>query len=137
MQKQTYDSKSDVAMKNESPKKKDGIIQAPQQHRHQPQKMSSKNKESLSWVYINGLGEREQSNVTESDVLTAISFDKTGNYIAVGDRGGRVIIFKYLQLKNSRYFDYRYYTEIQSHEPEFDHLKSIELEEKISYLEFL
>jgi len=74
--------------------------------------MSSKNKESLSWVYINGLGEREQSNVTESDVLTAISFDKTGNYIAVGDRGGRVIIFKYLQLKNSRYFDYRYYTEI-------------------------
>lgn len=88
-------------------------------------------------MYINGLGEREQSNVTESDVLTAISFDKTGNYIAVGDRGGRVIIFKYLQLKNSRYFDYRYYTEIQSHEPEFDHLKSIELEEKISYLEFL
>lgn len=70
-------------------------------------------------------------------MLTAISFDKSGNYLAVGDQGGRVIIFKYLDLKNSRYFDYRYFTEIQSHEPEFDHLKSIELDEKINSIEFL
>ncbi len=69
-------------------------------------------------------------------MLTAISFDKTGDYLAVGDRGGRVIIFQYNELKNSRYFDYRYFTEIQSHEPEFDHLKSIELDEKINSIEF-
>lgn len=68
--------------------------------------------ETPSWVYINGLGERDQANVTESDVLTAISFDKTGEYLAVGDKGGRVIIFRYNELKNSRYFDYRYFTEI-------------------------
>ena len=92
--------------------------------------------ETPSWVYINGLGERDQQNVTESDVLTAISFDKTGEYLAVGDKGGRVIIFRYNELKNSRYFDYRYFTEIQSHEPEFDHLKSIELDEKINSIEF-
>jgi len=42
-----------------------------------------------------------------------------------------------MDLKNSRYFDYRYFSEIQSHEPEFDHLKSIELDEKINALEFL
>lgn len=55
----------------------------------------------------------------------------------MGDKGGRVIVFKYSDLKNSRYFDYRYFTEIQSHEPEFDHLKSIELEEKVNALEFV
>jgi serine/threonine-protein phosphatase 2A regulatory subunit B len=75
--------------------------------------------------------------VTESDVLTAITFNKSGEYLAVGDKGGRVIIFRYMDLKNSRYFDYRYFSEIQSHETEFDHLKSIELEEKINSLEFL
>ena len=98
---------------------------------------TEQNKESPSWVYINGLGEREQANVTESDVLTAIAFDKTGEFLAVGDRGGRVIIFRHNELKNSRYFDYRYFTEIQSHEPEFDHLKSIELDEKINSIEFV
>ena len=55
----------------------------------------------------------------------------------MGDKGGRVIVFKYNDLRNSRYFDYRYFTEIQSHEPEFDHLKSIELEEKINSIEFI
>lgn len=70
-------------------------------------------------------------------MLTAINFDKSGEYLAVGDKGGRVIIFRYIELKNSRYFDYRYFSEIQSHEPEFDHLKSIEIDEKINSLEFL
>jgi len=93
--------------------------------------------DSLNWVYINGLGERNESNISKSDILSAIAFDKTGNYLAVGDHGGRVIVFKYIDLKNSRYFDYRYFTEIQSHEPEFDHLKSIELDEKINSIEFI
>lgn len=88
-------------------------------------------------MYINGLGERNESNISKTDVLTAITFDKSGNYLAVGDAGGRVIVFKYVDLKNSRYFDYRYFNEMQSHEPEFDHLKSIELDEKINSVEFL
>jgi len=93
--------------------------------------------DSLNWVYINGLGERNESKISKTDILSAISFDKTGDYLAVGDLGGRVIVFKYCNLKNSRYFDYRYFTEIQSHEPEFDHLKSIELDEKINSIEFI
>ena len=93
--------------------------------------------ETTNWVYVNGLGEREKTNINDTDILTAIKFDKTGQYLAVGDKGGRVIIFRYTDLKNSRYFDYRYFSEIQSHEPEFDHLKSLELDEKINALEFL
>jgi serine/threonine-protein phosphatase 2A regulatory subunit B len=109
----------------------------PQQTTGKPQINPNGVANSLNWVYINGLGERDQKNVSKNDILTAISFDKTGKYLAVGDQGGRVIIFKYNELKNSRYFDYRYFTEIQSHEPEFDHLKSIELDEKINSIEFV
>jgi len=83
------------------------------------------------------LGERDPALVTDTDILTAINFDKTGEYLAVGDKGGRVIVFRYTDLRKSRYFDFRYFSEIQSHEPEFDHLKSIELNEKINALEFL
>ena len=93
--------------------------------------------ETTNWVYVNGLGERERMNINDTDILTAIKFDKSGQFLAVGDKGGRVIIFRYTDLKNSRYFDYRYFSEIQSHEPEFDHLKSLELDEKINALEFL
>lgn len=34
-------------------------------------------------------------------------------------------------------FEYRYLTEFQSHEPEFDYLKSLEIEEKINRLRWL
>ena len=77
------------------------------------------------------------ANVSDTDILSAMSFDQSGEFLAVGDKGGRVIIFRFTDLKNSRYFDYRYFSEIQSHEPEFDHLKSLELDEKINSLEFL
>lgn len=63
-------------------------------------------------MYINGLGERDQSSVSETDILSTLSFDSSGKYLAVGDKGGRVIVFKFLDLKNSRYFDYRYFSEI-------------------------
>lgn len=34
-------------------------------------------------------------------------------------------------------FEYRYLTEFQSHEPEFDYLKSLEIEEKINRLQWV
>jgi serine/threonine-protein phosphatase 2A regulatory subunit B len=33
-------------------------------------------------------------------------------------------------------FEYRYMTEFQSHEPEFDYLKSLEIEEKINKVQW-
>ena len=35
-------------------------------------------------------------------------------------------------MNKAGYFEYRYMTEFQSHEPEFDYLKSLEIEEKIN-----
>ena len=68
---------------------------------------------------MSGLGEREESRIYDSDTLTALKFNDTGEYIAVGDCGGRVIIFKRAKLMTwkggiplDRGFDYRYSTEV-------------------------
>ncbi|KAF7356019.1 Protein phosphatase PP2A regulatory subunit B [Mycena venus] len=46
-------------------------------------------------------------------------------------QGGRVVLFERNQSKQ-RAVEYKFYTEFQSHEPEFDYLKSLEIEEKIN-----
>ena len=33
------------------------------------------------------------------DVVTAMDFDKSGNYLGVGDYGGRIILFKKSQAR--------------------------------------
>lgn len=50
--------------------------------------------------------------------------------MATGDKGGRVVLFERNESKKS--CEYKFYTEFQSHEPEFDYLKSLEIEEKIN-----
>ncbi|XP_073039801.1 serine/threonine protein phosphatase 2A 55 kDa regulatory subunit B beta isoform-like isoform X2 [Primulina eburnea] len=100
----------------------------------------------LSQIFGDKLPGEEVQNI---DIITAVQFDKSGNHLAVGDRGGRVVIFEKTDGKEeslkgtsreefektdvvvSRYPKFRYKTEFQSHEPEFDYLKSIEIEENI------
>ncbi|XP_075636747.1 carotenoid 9,10(9',10')-cleavage dioxygenase 1-like [Castanea sativa] len=81
------------------------------------------------------------------DIIFAIEFDRTGDHLATGDRGGRVVLFERtdtrdhgghrrelerMDYSNGRHPEFRYKTEFQSHEPEFDYLKSLEIEEKIN-----
>ncbi len=47
------------------------------------------------------------SVVTNQDVLSHISFDRSGKYLGVGDRGGRFIIFE----RTGASYDYDYYSE--------------------------
>ncbi|KAJ0048521.1 hypothetical protein Pint_15484 [Pistacia integerrima] len=105
----------------------------------------------LEWKFSQVFGERSpDEEVQDVDIISAIEFDKTGDYLAVGDRGGRVIIFEtdtgkdtpsqqfsrskmeQTDLTQTRHIQYQYKTEFQSHEPEFDYLKSLEIEEKIN-----
>lgn len=116
-------------------------------------------------------GEKGESDVklTEADVLSAVRFDDTGDYLATGDRGGRIVVFERagggggasaarrraalssgsgssgsdsiahagdarLSAAGSPSSEYRFYTEFQSHEAEFDYLKSLEIEEKINQI---
>ncbi|KHG07214.1 Serine/threonine phosphatase 2A 55 kDa regulatory subunit B beta-like protein [Gossypium arboreum] len=81
------------------------------------------------------------------DIISAIEFDRTGDHLATGDRGGRVVLFERTDTRDyagrrrdlekmnypmNRHPEFRYKTEFQSHEPEFDYLKSLEIEEKIN-----
>jgi len=78
------------------------------------------------------------------DIVSAVEFDESGDYIATGDRGGRVVIFEKCQdkqqsskKKEPKTPEYKFYVEFQSHEPEFDYLKSLEIEEKINKIKWL
>ncbi|XP_042048233.1 serine/threonine protein phosphatase 2A 55 kDa regulatory subunit B beta isoform-like [Salvia splendens] len=102
----------------------------------------------LDWKFSQVFGERTAGEeVQEVDIISAIEFDKTGDHLATGDRGGRVVLFERTDSKEhgrnrrdlermdcsvGRHPEFRYKTEFQSHEPEFDYLKSLEIEEKIN-----
>ncbi|VVB00541.1 unnamed protein product [Arabis nemorensis] len=101
----------------------------------------------LEWRFSQVFGERSAGeDVQEVDIISAIEFDKSGDHLATGDRGGRVVLFERSDVRNSngarrdleeadyplRHPEFRYKTEFQSHDPEFDYLKSLEIEEKIN-----
>ncbi|KAJ9701944.1 hypothetical protein PVL29_003939 [Vitis rotundifolia] len=102
----------------------------------------------LEWKFAQVFGERAfGEEVQEVDIISAIEFDKTGDHLATGDRGGRVVLFNRTDTRDhggnrrdletadyspSRHPEFHYKTEFQSHEPEFDYLKSLEIEEKIN-----
>ncbi|CAN1168759.1 Serine/threonine protein phosphatase 2A 55 kDa regulatory subunit B beta isoform [Linum perenne] len=103
----------------------------------------------LEWKFSQVFGEPTAGEeLQEVDIISAIEFDKTGDHLATGDRGGRVVLFERTDTKDhgggsrrdlermdyqiSRHPEFRYKTEFQSHEPEFDYLKSLEIEEKIN-----
>jgi serine/threonine-protein phosphatase 2A regulatory subunit B len=87
----------------------------------------------LDWKYLQVFGDKASSdNVSDEDIISAIQFDKTGRYLSLGDRAGRLIIFEIPQQKKKDKAEYQYLTELQSHTREFDFLKSTDIEEKIN-----
>lgn len=86
-----------------------------------------------------------------ADIISTVEFDSTGNYLATGDKGGRVVLFERNQAVSpcphpsvrvasrniqKKGCEYKFYTEFQSHDPEFDYLKSLEIEEKINKIKW-
>jgi len=101
--------------------------------------------DNLEWKFSQVFGEGRNSVDDVSDV-SAIEFDDTGDFIAVGDRGGRIVLFERDEKtdkgnnNNKKHAikspEYKFFTEFQSHEPEFDYLKSLEIEEKINKIKW-
>jgi len=88
--------------------------------------------DASGWRFAQCFGDKgEVEDVTEADIISTVEFDHTGNYLATGDKGGRVVLFERHESKKQT-CEYKFYTEFQSHEPEFDYLKSLEIEEKIN-----
>lgn len=85
-------------------------------------------------------------DIQEVDIISAIEFDKSGEHLAMGDRGGRVVLFERTDKKEmlsreemessntsvAGHPNYQFKTQFQSHEPEFDYLRSLEIGEKIN-----
>lgn len=87
------------------------------------------------WKFSQCFGDKgDIENITEADVISTVEFDHTGNYLATGDKGGRVVLFERNETKKG--CEYRFHTEFQSHDAEFDYLKSLEIEEKINKIKW-
>ena len=93
---------------------------------------------SSGWRFAQCFGDKgDIDDITEADIISTDEFDPTGDYLATGDKGGRVVMFERANSSNGgskQGCEYRFHTEFQSHEPEFDYLKSLEIEEKINQI---
>ncbi|KAK9355733.1 WD40-repeat-containing domain protein [Lipomyces doorenjongii] len=88
-----------------------------------------------TWKFAQCFGDKgDTEDITEADIISTVDFDSTGNYLATGDKGGRVVLFE--RNENKKGCEYKFHTEFQSHEPEFDYLKSLEIEEKINKIKW-
>jgi hypothetical protein len=48
-------------------------------------------------------GEKDSDEeFSEADVLSAVEFDTTGNYLATGDKGGRIVVFERASVSRVR-----------------------------------
>lgn len=98
----------------------------------------------IPWCFSQVKGTIEEE-VTEADIISTVEFNYDGEFLATGDKGGRVVIFqrdgtktRHVRRRTSSppvfRCDYNVYSTFQSHEPEFDYLKSLEIEEKINQI---
>ncbi|RWS24800.1 Protein phosphatase PP2A regulatory subunit-like protein [Leptotrombidium deliense] len=102
-------------------------------------KMEVTSNADIQWSFSQVKGSLDD-DVTEADIISCVEFNEDGDLLATGDKGGRVVIFQRDESSKKsvpRRGEYSVYTTFQSHEPEFDYLKSLEIEEKINKIRWL
>lgn len=70
-------------------------------------------------------------------MITSLSFSPNGEFLAVGDNGGRVIIFKYRNAKKSQDSQYKSLLGLTSHTTEFDKLRSVVVTPTVEHLAWM
>lgn len=92
----------------------------------------------VKWCFSQVKGTCEEE-ITEVDIISTVEFNHDGELLATGDKGGRIVIFQKDPASKSdpRYGEYNVYSTFQSHEPEFDYLKSLDIDEKINRITWL
>eukprot|EP00730_Choanoeca_flexa_P014127 TRINITY_DN6061_c0_g1_i2.p1 TRINITY_DN6061_c0_g1~~TRINITY_DN6061_c0_g1_i2.p1 ORF type:complete len:542 (+),score=68.80 TRINITY_DN6061_c0_g1_i2:141-1628(+) len=110
----------------------------PATHTHNIGRIDQLNNRDLTWNFSQVFGDRVERDeeIADADIISAVRFNHDGEFLATGDRGGRVVLFERSQ-EEANPCEYKFYTEFQSHEAEFDYLKSLEIEEKINQIEWL
>jgi serine/threonine-protein phosphatase 2A regulatory subunit B len=97
-------------------------------------------RKDLTWEMTQVFGDKTyETQAAEEDIVSAISFNLSGNYLALGDKSGRLIIFEQSENYNPKksQLEYQYLTELQSHIRQFDYLKSTDINEKINNISWL
>lgn len=92
-----------------------------------------KNDDFQDWRIIQSFGD---DNSSDEELVTSVQFDDTGNQLAVGDKAGRICIFQCAAANDRPLVELKFYAEFQSHEPEFDCLKSLEIDENINMIKW-
>jgi len=77
-----------------------------------------------------------EDTLPDSDLLSTVEFDQTGEFLATGDKGGRVVVLRADENKTGK-MHYSFHCEFQSHDPEFDYVRSQQIDEKINKIKFL
>jgi len=100
--------------------------------------MTGGDESPVKWCFSQVKGTCEEE-ITEVDIISTVEFNHDGELLATGDKGGRIVIFKKDPAPKSspRYGEYNVYSTFQSHEPEFDYLKSLDIDEKINQITWL
>uniref|UniRef100_A0A0R3S280 Serine/threonine-protein phosphatase 2A 55 kDa regulatory subunit B n=1 Tax=Elaeophora elaphi TaxID=1147741 RepID=A0A0R3S280_9BILA len=99
--------------------------------------------DGIHWHFsqVKGNVEPDGGIASDADIISCVEFSHDGEFLATGDKAGRVVIFQRDQsgkfINGQRSTDYNVYSTFQSHEPEFDYLKSLEIEEKINQIKWL
>lgn len=99
--------------------------------------------QEIPWCFSQVKGTIEDE-VADADIISTVEFSDDGEFLATGDKGGRVVVFQRdgtrgpgkPSVSSPPVFrcDYNVYSTFQSHEQEFDYLKSLEIEEKINQI---
>jgi len=99
--------------------------------------------EPIKYNFAQAFGERgpeAAAEIQDVDMISAVRFNDNGDMIATGDRGGRIVVLDKVELaegeNDNGAVEFRFWTQFQSHEPEFDYLKSMEIEEKINQIKW-
>jgi len=90
-----------------------------------------------------GGGQDTIADVADADLVSACDFDPSGRHLAAGDNGGRVVVWEKEDHPKPRRngfappMEFRFFCEFKSHDPEFDFLKSVEIEERINQIKWV
>eukprot|EP01010_Urceolus_cornutus_P001520 NODE_206_length_2028_cov_263.108135_g162_i0.p1 GENE.NODE_206_length_2028_cov_263.108135_g162_i0~~NODE_206_length_2028_cov_263.108135_g162_i0.p1 ORF type:complete len:440 (-),score=111.91 NODE_206_length_2028_cov_263.108135_g162_i0:649-1968(-) len=96
----------------------------------------------MDWKLEHCYGDKgPQEEPVEGDIISAVEYDPSGHFIALGDRAGRITILERRRHRENgqkkETTDFKQHVQFQSHESEFDYLKSVEIEEKINQIQWL
>jgi len=65
------------------------------------------------WHFAQVFGEKGNvEDINEADIISTVEFDQTGEFLATGDRGGRIVLFS--RENGPTRGDYKFFVEFQS-----------------------